>query len=198
MIILKEINKLTTDLNGEKDILSMVYDINLQVEGEIDFFNCKRIYIDFNEDGEMIEFPSLGGCSCANPYYHIYLGRAVENIIQIDKEKIKRMFSQMLSLKDDCLRRINDTKDEFEYPRYNKELDNLSYEYRELQEKQSRARKEERKEELQKEMDLISEKCAKIKDNHITPCKEEIQKHKEDYYAKVAKLREETSEKIVL
>lgn len=198
MIILKEIDRLAIDSNGEKDLLSMVYDIDLQIEGEIDFFNRKKIYIEFNEDGEMREFPSLGGNSCTNPYYHIYLGRAIENIIQFDKEKIKSIFSQMISFKDDCLRKINDTTDEFEYSRYNKELDNLSSEYRDLQEKQSRARKEERKEELQKEMNLISEKCAKIKDNHITPCKEEMQKHRTDYYAKVAKLREETSEKIVL
>lgn len=193
-----EIYDVTTDMNGEEKFLSMVLDIDLEIENEDDFINKNKTYIEFNKEGKIEQFHAFGGKSVENPLYYIKLGKAVESIIELKEAEMKNLYDRAIALRDVQSKELNEYSIHSEYAGAEAELSKIARNIEELKDSFKRARKLERKEELMSEINRLDALYDDIKKNKATPYEEGITAIRKKFRKNLRELREETRKVIVL
>lgn len=98
MIITSNVLRMTTDIDGEELLMELKFDIDLQVSEDYPY-NKKLLYVKFNKDGKVIDFPSLGDDTHYNPRKYIAKGKAVERILALEESNyIKELYNKSLEI----------------------------------------------------------------------------------------------------
>ena len=98
MIIKSNVFRMTTDIDGEEYLMEVKFDIDLQVSDDYPY-NKMLLYVKFDKDGKVVDFPSIGDDTHYNPRKYVAKGKAVERILALEESNyIKELFEKSLEV----------------------------------------------------------------------------------------------------
>lgn len=176
MKIVSAVECLESNIDGEEMELRVRFDIDLELSGN-SFYDRKGIYVTFDKDGKILCFPNLGDNTYRNPMKYVVLGRAVEEILKFEGERIKKVYDKAVNIyTKEYINKVEALEKESGYRELiSKEL-NLIKEIEEQEARLKRARKEERKESLRSLIDSLTLERNLLVEKEIKPIKQELRR----------------------
>lgn len=177
MKLTSKVNGLRPNLNRNEMYLSIEFNIDLELS-EDRFYNNKKIYVEFNKDGEISYFPRLGDSAYENHMKCIAIGKAVEEILAFEGDKAKKVYDDAIKIYNSYKVKKDNFCKESNYNELHSRWWSLNLKIKDKLVLLQKTRKEEQKESLRKEIenlkqekDLLDEKKLRYIERYLNELK---------------------------
>lgn len=178
MKLTSKVDGLQYNVDTREKIIRIQYDIDLEISDD-DFFNKKKIIVLYDKNGKILRFPNLGDNSYENPIKYVVLGKAVEEILAFEGDRIKNVYDKAIEIEEFYKKKIIALKTETNYNELSYKRHEINTLIGEKLDSLNKARKEERKKILREEIDSLILEREKLNYDKINPIEWELVKLKD-------------------
>ena len=176
MKLVSKVDGLKMNLKKDKMFISIRFDVDLELY-EDSLYN-KRIYVEFDKDGKIVYFPNLEDNTCENYMKYIALGKAVEEIVSYEGNRVKKVYDNAMQIYNTYNLKRDTFLKESNYNELKSELSSLNTAILDKMELLIDTKKEERKEVLRKEIEELKLKKDLLDKNKIAELESTLQELK--------------------
>lgn len=179
-------------LNREDDLVPVAqigFEITLEFEEEDDFFRKMYLEIDFDKDGNILNFPTIGATNCRNPRRHVEVGHAVQAILDFEGEQARPYCKKMFDIFDNLQIKKEKLFEDSNYREIKTEYNKICTEISEKTSAHARARKAEDKEAIMNDIELLYVTKDDINRNQLIPIENQERTLTKEAYSKFKEIK---------